>query len=237
MHLCGWGGCLSETQPLWVIHVCVSEVALFACSLTLASYWDSSRASQSVDSNFDSASFHHNYCIWSQIFLSAVSGQREVTVRRNAGPRCPSTSPPGPWQLLGQWKKRGSPMAPPALLDGRHPPSCSCGCRGRCYGCRGRAELSKWAAGGTVRRCSMVPCHPPRPHHLPRPPRFPPASARGRTEDSWTGCCRRKDLSTDVRSTQSSERGSSRDFQPDTRFTGEKCASYSACWSVKSVTS
>lgn len=30
------------------------------------------------------------------------SGQWEVTVRRNAGPRCPSTSPQGPWQLLGQ---------------------------------------------------------------------------------------------------------------------------------------
>lgn len=166
------------------------------------------------------------------MFLSGFSGQWEATVRRNAGPRCPSTSSPGPWRLLGQWKERGAPMAPLALLDGRPPPSCSCGCLWCCYGCRGPPELSKWAVGDTVGRHSTVPCRPHHPHlllhHLPPPsPRSPPAprrwaSTRGRTEGSWTGCCRRRDLSTDVQSTQSLERDSSRDFLPDTRFTGER---------------
>lgn len=122
-------------------------------------------------------------------------------------------------------------MAPPALLDGRRPPSCSYGCRGCCYGCRGPPELNKWEAGYTAGRCSTVPCRPLRPRHLPRPlllllrPRPAlrrGASTRGRAEGSWTGCCQRRVLSTNVRSTQSSERGSSRDFLPDTRFTGER---------------
>lgn len=157
--------------------------------------------------------------------VSCCPGQWEVTVRRNAGPRCPSTSPPGPWRLIGQWEKRGAPMAPPALLDGWHPPWCSYGCRGRCYGCRGPPELNKWAAGQAAGKRSTVRCRPPHLRHRPRPrPHLAPrrgASAQGKAGDSWTGCCQRRVLSTDVLSTQSSERGSSRDFLPDTRFTGE----------------
>lgn len=183
-----------------------------------------------------SASSHRLLWLKPNVSVFASSGQWEVTVRRNAGPRCPSTSPPGPWQLLGQWKERDAPMAPPVLLDGRHPTWCSYGCRGCYYGSRGRPELSKWPAGGMPGRCSTVPWRPPlcphpppRPHPRPPRPRPPPAhrrgaSARGRAEDSWTGCCLRRDLSTDVQSTPSSERGSSRDFLPDTRFTGERIA-------------
>lgn len=119
-------------------------------------------------------------------------------------------------------------MAPPALLDGRHRPSCSCGCLGCCYGCRGPPKLSKWAVGDMVGKRSTVPCRPHHRHHLPPPSlRSHPAPqhwalTQGRMEDSWTGCCQRRGLSTDVRSTPSSERGSSRDFLPDTRFTGER---------------
>lgn len=69
----------------------------------------------------------------------------------------------------------------------------------------------------------MVPFRLRRP--LPRLPRRRPAhrsSARGKAAGSWTGCCQRRDPSTDALSTLSSERGSSRDFLPDTRSTGEK---------------
>ena len=157
--------------------------------------------------------------------VSCCPGQWEVTVRRNAGPRCPSTSPPGPWRLIGQWEKRGAPMAPPVLLDVWHPPWCSYGCRGRCYGCRGPRELNKWAVGQVAGKRSTVRCRPPHLRHHPcPPPHLAPrrgASAQGKAGDSSTGCCQRRVLSTDVLSTQSSERGSSRDFLPDTRFTGE----------------
>ncbi len=169
------------------------------------------------------------------VSVFCYSGRWEVTVRRNAGPRCPSTSPPGPWRLIGQWEERGAPMAPPALLNGRRPPWCSYGCRGCCYGLCGPPRLNKWALGDTVGRRFMVPCLPLYPrHHRHPPPRPSPAlrhgaSARGRVGDSWTGCCRRRDLSTDVLSTQSSERGSSRDFLPDTRYTGEKSHHLCAC--------
>lgn len=155
------------------------------------------------------------------------SGQREVTVRRNAGPRCPSTSPLGPWRLLGQWEERSAPMAPPALLDGWRHPWCSYGCRGCYYGCRGLPKLNRWAAGDMAERCRMDPFRPPHLRHLPPPPHPLLAPhhgvlAQGRAEGSWTGCCQRRALSTGVLSTPSSERGSSRDFLPDTRFTGER---------------
>lgn len=155
------------------------------------------------------------------------SGQREVTVRRNAGPRCPSTSPLGPWRLLGQWEERGAPMAPPALLDGWRHPWCSYGCRGCYYGCRGLPKLNRWAVGDMAERCCMDPFRPHHLRHLPPPPHPLLAPhhgvlAQGRAEGSWTGCCQRRALSTGVQSTPSSERGSSRDFLPDTRFTGER---------------
>lgn len=119
-------------------------------------------------------------------------------------------------------------MAPPALLDGRHPPWCSYGCLVCCCGFHGPLELNNWAVGHTVERRFTVPCHLPHPHHRPHP-RLPHpcpaprhgASTRGRVAGNWTGCCQRKDPFTDVLSTQSSERGFSRGFQQDTRFTGE----------------
>lgn len=156
------------------------------------------------------------------MFLSP-SGPREVTVRRNACPRCPSTSPQGPWRLLGQWENTGVPMALPSLLDGRHPPWCSCGCIGCCYGCHGPLKLNKQAAVDRAGRRSKVlfPPHLPPPHPLPAPLRG--GSTPDRVVGSWTGCCRKRDPSTDVQSTLSSERGSSRAFPPDTRFTGECC--------------
>lgn len=119
-------------------------------------------------------------------------------------------------------------MALSALLDGRHPPWCSYGCLLCWFGCHGLLELNNWAVGHTVERRFTVPCHPPRPRHrhhprLPHPHPAPRhgASTRGRVAGSWTGCCQRKDPFTDVRSTRSSERGFSRGFQQDTRFTGE----------------
>lgn len=169
------------------------------------------------------------------------SGPWEVTVRRNAGPRCPSTSPPGPWRLIGQWEERGAPTAPPALLDGRRPTWWSYGCRGCCCGCRGPPKLNKWAVGDTVGRRSTVPSHPRR-RRRPPPHRCPAlrSSARGRAGGSWTGCCQRRDLSTDVPSTRSSERGSSRAFLPDTRFIGEigvdLCLSVCVCVEKKAET-
>lgn len=129
-----------------------------------------------------------NWCIKAKYLCFCFSGQWEVTVRRNAGPRCPSTSPPGPWRLIGQWEESGAPTAPPALLDGRRPPWWSYGCRWCCCGCRCPPELNKWAVGDTVGRRSMVPCRPlcPRPRPPP-PPRRRPAlrsSARGRARGS-----------------------------------------------------
>lgn len=117
-------------------------------------------------------------------------------------------------------------MALPALLDGRRPHWCFYGCRGCCYGCRGLPELNKRAVG----RFFTVLFRPPRPH-LPHPALQHGASTQGTVGGSWTGCCRRRDLSTDVPSTQSSERGSSRDFLPDTRFTGEtgQCVCVCVC--------
>lgn len=73
----------------------------------------------------------------------------------------------------------------------------------------------------------MVLYHPHHPHHPPPPPLRPPqapqhgALIQGRVGGSWTGCCQKKDLFTDVQSTQSSEKGSSRGFLQDTKFTGE----------------
>lgn len=114
-------------------------------------------------------------------------------------------------------------MAPPVLLDGRWPPWWSYGCRGCCCGCHGPPEVNKLVVGGTSGRHFMAPCHPLRPH--PRPPPHcriaRHSSPQGRVRGSWTGCCQRRDLSTDVQSIQSSEKGSSWDFRPDTRFTGE----------------
>ena len=120
-------------------------------------------------------------------------------------------------------------MAPPALLDGQHPHWCSYGCLGCWYGCHCPPTLNKWVPGETAGRRFTVPCRPPCLRHLHHPPHPPPAprhgdSTRGRAEGSWTGCSQRRDLSTDVRNTLSSERGSSRDFLPDTRFTGESGA-------------
>lgn len=69
----------------------------------------------------------------------------------------------------------------------------------------------------------MVPFRSRRPP--PRLPRRRPALhslTQGRAAGSWTGCCQRRDPSTDALSTPSSERGSSRDFLPDTRSTGGK---------------
>lgn len=80
------------------------------------------------------------------------------------------------------------------------------------------------AVGGTPGRPFMAPCHPLRPHPRPPPPHCRTAhrsSLQGRVRGSWTGCCQRRDRSTNVQSTQSSEKGSSWDFLPDTRFTGE----------------
>lgn len=76
-------------------------------------------------------------------------------------------------------------------------------------------------------RCRMDPFRPPHLRHLPPPPHPLLAPhhgvlAQGRVEGSWTGCCQRRAPSTGVLSTPSSERGSSRDFLPDTRFTGER---------------
>lgn len=179
--------------------------------------------------------FLHGYCeVNFYFFFPSLSGLQEVTVRRNAGPRCPSTSSPGPWQLHCQWQKRGASMASPALLDGRHPPWCSYGCLWCCYGCRGLPKLNNWPAGDRVERRFMVPCRPQhrrRHRHPPPPPRPRPApqlgaSTHGRVGGSWTGCCQRKDLFTNARSTRSSERGSSKGFLQDTRFTGERGCSY-----------
>lgn len=163
------------------------------------------------------------------------SGQWEVTVRRNARPRCPSTSPPGPWQLIGQWEMRGAPVAPLFLLGGQHPPWWFYGCHGCCCGCHGLPQLNKWAVMG---KCYMVLCLPHHPHRCPPLLPLPPCrqlahrySTGERADSSLTGCSQKKDLSTDVLSTQSSGRGFSRDFLPDTRFTGERfvCGCVSVC--------
>ena len=144
-----------------------------------------------------------------------------MTVWRNAGPRCPSTSPPGPWRLIGQSEERGVPMAPPALLDGQSPPWWFYGCHGCCCGCRGLPQQNKWVVMANLCMVPSLLCHP----HPPLPP--PPcwwqvlhSSTRGRADSSWTGCCRRRDPSTDVQSTPSSVSAFSRASQPDTRSTG-----------------
>lgn len=150
-------------------------------------------------------------------------GQWEVTVWRNAGPQCPSTSPPGPWRLIGQWEKRGAPKAPPVLLDGQFPPWWFYGCRGCCCVCHGPHWQNKWAVMGNLSTAPFRLCH----HHHPPLPLLPcwqqvlHSSTQGRADSSWTGCCQRRDRSTDVRSIPSSGNASSMGSQPDTRSTGQ----------------
>lgn len=146
-----------------------------------------------------------------------------MTVWRNAGPRCPSTSPPGPWRLNGQWEERGAPTAPPVLVDGQFPPWWFYGCRGCCCVWRGLPRQNRWAVMGNLSTAPFLLC---RPHLRPLPPlpcwrQVLRSSMRGRADSSWTGCCQRRDLSTDVPSTPSSGRDSSMGSQPDTRSTGQ----------------